>query len=316
MTLDQLPPRYREQALRQLGMPASGKGCFAIVQPSATATSEGIASNATRTALEAPRRKMGQSTLRKAPTAEEASKTVHKSRPTLTPDQAGSIVKDVRISPTEIRFVLAVNPQAIPTAQQKGVFVGKDGRAHFFTKAKIAKAEKTLVAALKPYASHSRSWGRVPLELCFDFYFSYPSGTPKKDLHKIGPMLQKPDGDNLLKGPADSLTEAGFWEDDSLIANYLIRKRRTTQSPCIVIKIVNLQPKFEALYRETEAHDSPTLFDPPTTTTPSETNPLQDLKTTTFPSSPQEVHNYTKTTQEPLNTTGISPQDTTTKGTL
>lgn len=294
--------------MRKLGL--FPRGNFALVRPNAP--TEGLPLNPPTVGASAPARKIGKSSLRKAPTADEATKTVKKSRPTLTPDQADSIVKDVRISPTEVRFVLGVNPQAIPTAQQKGVFVGKDGRAHFFTKAKIAKAGRALVTALKPHSHTSSSWGEVPIEVNVDFYFPFASGTPKKDLHKIAPHLNRPDVDNCCKLILDCLTESGMWKDDSLICNFLARKRRTTQQPCIVIKIVNLQPKFEALYRETEAHDSPTLFTPPTTTPPSETNPLNDLKTTTPNGNSQEADNCTKTTQELLNTTGNS----TTKGTL
>lgn len=288
MTLDQLPPRYREQALRQLNT-ADGKGRRPFF--SSTSSPSPKRASAPSSPSSRPHGKIGPAPLLKAPTPEEAARTERKRRKTLTPDMAGDIVKDVKVSPdgNEVRIVLGINPSSLSTAQQKGAFVGKDGRVHFFTKAKIAKAEKTLVMALSPFAKHSASWGAVPIELCTDFYFPYPSGTPKKQLHKIGPMLAKPDGDNLLKGLADSLTHSNFWQDDSLIANYLIRKRRTTQQPCIVIRIVNLLPRFNALYRETEDHDNPSLFSKDHQPTPSETNPLNDLLKTTTPS-PDNSH--------------------------
>ena len=197
---------------------------------------------------------------------------------TLTPDMADSLVKSVNVSEdgNVVRIVMALNPSQTSTSQQKGVFVGKDGRVHFFTKAKIAKAAKTLKMALSPYAHYSRSWGEVPIEVVFDYYFPYPSGTPKKQQHKIGPMNERPDASNITKGICDAMTEAGFWSDDSFINTETSRKRRTTGPSCTKITITNLKPKFEALYRDTEEHDAPTLFSQ-STATPSETNPLSEM---------------------------------------
>lgn len=205
------------------------------------------------------------------------SKTRAKKK-TLTPDMAENLVRSVKVSDdgNEIRIVLAVDPASMPTAQQKGVFVGKDGKVHFFTKSKIAKAGKALAKALSPYANLTAKWGRVPIQLTYDSYFSYPSSTPKKERHKIGPHLERPDGDNLLKLPADILTEVGFWGDDAWIDNYIIRKRRTTGPACTKIIIENMQPKFDALYRDTEQHEAPTLFNT-SDAKPAETNPLADL---------------------------------------
>ena len=131
---------------------------------------------------------------------------------TLTPDRAATIVKSVSLSEDKntLKIILGVSPSELPTAQQKGVFVGKDGRAHFFTKAKIAKAERTLEAALCPYAGITREWGCVPLEVTMDFFFPYASGTSKKNRHDIGSMMEKPDVDNLAKMPVDALTRSGF----------------------------------------------------------------------------------------------------------
>ena len=199
---------------------------------------------------------------------------------TLTPDRATTLVKSIAVSEdkNEVKIILRVSTSELSTSQQKGVFVGKDGRAHFFTKAKIAKAEKALEAALCPYAGITREWGRVPLEVTFDFYFPYASGTSKKNRHDIGSMMEKPDVDNLAKMPIDALTRSGFWEDDSAINTLLLRKRRTTGPTCIVIKITNLKPKFDALYRDSEEYAAPTLFSP-TAQKPEETNPLADLMT-------------------------------------
>lgn len=214
--------------------------------------------------------------------SEEGEKPTAKSRKkkTLTPDMADNLVKSVNVSDdgNEVKIILGVNPDSIPTAQGKGAFVDKGGHVHFFTKPKQRKAEEAFQKALQPYAHLTRKWGDVPIELDIKLLFSYPTSTPKKQKHKIGPHITKPDGDNCIKNEVDAMTRAGFWADDSFINTYHIYKRRTTGPACIVIKITNLQPKFEALFRDTEEHDKPTLFtNPQSAHKPAETNPLSDL---------------------------------------
>lgn len=215
----------------------------------------------------------------------EQVKTYKKGRGkyTLTPDIATQLVKSVKVSENgnEIKILMALNLEWIPTAQGKGAFVDKAGNVHFFTKPKQRKADEAFKIALSPYAHLTRSWGDVPVEVEFRFFVPYPESTPKKHRHKIGPHTTRPDGDNAIKAPLDQLTKAGFWKDDSYINTYHIYKRRTTGTACTLLKITNLQPKFEALYQETGEYESPTLFnqskDP---IKPSEINPLQDLLTT------------------------------------
>lgn len=219
---------------------------------------------------------------RTAVSSEDGQKVVksHKKK-TLTPDMAGSLVKSVKVADdgNEVKIILGVSPDSIPTAQGKGAFVDKVGHVHFFTKPKQRKAEQTFQQALMPYAHLVRKWGDVPIELDIRLLFPYPSSTPKKDRHKIGPHTTKPDGDNCVKNEIDAMTKAGFWTDDSYINTYHIYKRRTTGPACIVIKIINLQPKFEALFRETEEYDKPMLFTSPLKSAiPRETNPLADLQ--------------------------------------
>lgn len=200
---------------------------------------------------------------------------------TLTPEMSGDLVQSVVVSQdtNEVKIVLAVDASSIPTAQGKGAFVDKGGHVHFFTKPKQRKAEQAFQDALEPYAYLTRRWGEVPIELEFKIFFAYPSGTPKKHQHKIGPHIARPDCDNICKGPLDSMTRAGFWPDDSYINSYHIYKRRSTGPACIVIKITNLQPKFDALYRATEEQEAPTLF-ATDRKPPEETNPLSELSAT------------------------------------
>ena len=227
----------------------------------------------------------GQFSLRNSPGNPETKeydispkKKGHKKK-TLTPDMAEGLVKSVKVSEdgNEVKILMALDPGMTSTAQQKGAFVGKDGRVHFFTKAKIAKAEKTLKMALSPYAHYSRSWGEVPIEVIFDYFFPYPSSTPKKDRHKIGPMNERPDASNITKGICDAMTESGFWPDDSFINTETSRKRRTTGPVCTKITITNLKPKFDALYKATEEQEAPTLFNGKQNLVPEETNPLSEI---------------------------------------
>lgn len=165
-----------------------------------------------------------------------------KRRKTLTPDMAGSLVKSCETSPdgNEVRIVLNIDSYQLPTAQQKGAFVGKDNRVHFFTKAKIAKAQKTLILALSPVAYHCSQWGKTPISLSIEFCFPFPKTTSKKHLVNYTYHVQRPDLDNIYKDFGDAMTEAGFWDDDSQIAELVLRKFRVTENPRIVISVRKL----------------------------------------------------------------------------
>ena len=61
--------------------------------------------------------------------------------------------------------------------------------------------------------------GRVVVDMRFNFV--RPKSTPKKVVHK----LKKPDYDNLAKSITDSLQNVGFYKDDALITDCMMRKR-------------------------------------------------------------------------------------------
>lgn len=263
-TLDCLPPELRAQAARKLGIvdtPQQGDG----IKPSPDTSRQvfAVPSSTPPEGSQEPRRRRGgmyranprptdanAATVLPAPSpagfksiAEaRAEKKAKKRRKTLTPDMASTVVKSCEVSPDgdEVRLTLNVDPYMLPTAQQKGAFVGKDGRVHFFTKAKVAKSEKALIMALSPYAEKVRRWGAVPISLEIDFCFPFPKSTPKKELIHFSYHLQKPDLDNIEKGLGDSLTQSNFWIDDSLIADMRLRKFRILTEPCIVITIRKL----------------------------------------------------------------------------
>ena len=116
--------------------------------------------------------------------------------------------------PIHIRLNI-VPPTA--TAQQKGVFV-RNGRAHFFVKAKVREAENFLAALLADHAPRSPFAGPVGITVtwCFPYRKSEPKWRTSGDAYL--PHTTRPDLDNLEKGLIDTMTRLRFWNDDAQIA--------------------------------------------------------------------------------------------------
>ena len=114
-----------------------------------------------------------------------------------------------------IRVKLDIVPPTA-TAQQKGVFV-RNGRAHFFTKAKVRDAEDFLAAMLAPHAPAEPLRGPVYFQArwCFPYRKSEPkrvTNAGREIAHTV-----RPDLDNLEKSLLDVLTRLRYMEDDSQI---------------------------------------------------------------------------------------------------
>lgn len=167
---------------------------------------------------------------------------VRSKKRTLTPDMAARLVKSFTKSADgqEVEIVLDCDASMLVTAQQKGAFVGKDNNVHFFTKAKVKKAEETLVKALSPYAPMFKDWQGFPIRLEITFCYPYTTGTPKRELVDYRYHIQRSDVDNLFKGVGDALTKAGFWLDDSVISDLHLVKYRMISEPYIKIKVKKL----------------------------------------------------------------------------
>ena len=104
-----------------------------------------LMSAATRANLERLQTSLGLVNKSKSPeSAIETKKAKGCKKKTLTPDMADSLVKSVKVSDdgNEVKIILGVNPDSIPTAQGKGAFVDNCGHVHFFTKPKQRKAEE------------------------------------------------------------------------------------------------------------------------------------------------------------------------------
>jgi Holliday junction resolvase RusA-like endonuclease len=114
------------------------------------------------------------------------------------------------------------------TAQQKGVFVS-NGKVRFFTKAKVAKAQRGLVAQLLPHRPEQPLDGPVILEV--RFLMPIPVAMRKKAVQWHS---KRPDLDNLLKGVIDALEPAGWVTDDARIVRLQASKEYAQQPQTII----------------------------------------------------------------------------------
>ena len=272
--LESLPPGLRQQSERQLGVVApppltketiariasefSGKlpqrndskikgGMFKAAKVNATLQEGDVLPNPAVQAMKRPELHKFD----KAP----------RTRKTLTPDMARSLVSSHEVSPdgTEVRFILDVSPYAIPTFQQKKIAV-IGGHPRLFKQAKVKKAEQTITMAMKPYAHLFSSWGEAPRSVSIDFLYEYPTSTPKRDLVDYRYSIHKNDLDNSNKGFQDSLTEAGFWTDDSLIADLHLRKFRTITKPRIILTIRKLKNTLNSYQTDLFGDENESFF--------------------------------------------------------
>ena len=70
-----------------------------------------------------------------------------------------------------------------------------------------------------------------PVRLRVDAIFARPASHWRKhDLKADAPRWPRADGDNVLKGVADALTDAGVWDDDDQVVEWTIRKRYASRS--------------------------------------------------------------------------------------
>lgn len=120
-----------------------------------------------------------------------------------------------------MKFKLKMIPPTA-TAQQKGERV-VGGYIHHYKKKNVAQAEAILRDALLPYVPEKPITDR-PISLHAVWMFPYPKSAKK---HKPGFdrfKITRPDTDNLNKMLKDVMTDMGFWKDDALISDELIRK--------------------------------------------------------------------------------------------
>lgn len=117
-------------------------------------------------------------------------------------------------------IVLEVPGQPVPQPRPRVSTWGGMGRAYTPAKHGIHAYRQ----AIKLVANGKRIEGPVVLDVVAVFARP-PSHWNKNGLKADAPLWPRADGDNVLKGVADALTDAGVWDDDDQVVDWRIRKR-------------------------------------------------------------------------------------------
>lgn len=118
--------------------------------------------------------------------------------------------------------VLEVPGQPVPQPRQRFTCQG-GGRTYTESGHPIHAYRQAIVLMAKPHIT-KRIDGLALLHV--EAVFERPkSHWRKHDLKPEAPLAPAGDGDNILKGIADALTDAGAWPNDKLVVDWHIRKR-------------------------------------------------------------------------------------------
>ena len=129
----------------------------------------------------------------------------------------------------ELSFILDIDPREIPTAQTKRASMA-GGHLRFFPSSKMQAAKGKLAVLLRPHVPGKPFEGPVKLHTVWLYHTD--------DRHKAGTYkTTRPDTDNLIKQLKDSLTDAGFWKDDSQVVIETTEKKWAPGAPCIGVMI-------------------------------------------------------------------------------
>lgn len=210
VNLRNLPPRYREQAQRQLRSSRPFASPAPVPAPS-------------------PRRNVP----RPLPVA------------TLPLDASPfGIVSEVTRSDdgNSLRFTIDIDPATFRTAQHKGnkPYIGRDGKAkvHYFTKKAVSDSYKPVVSALTRYRALTLDWKpKDPIAVHAVFFYAYPTSTPKRERIEGYPKVETPDVDNVGKGFFDAITFSHLWHDDAPVYSSHAEKYRTCGKPRVELSV-------------------------------------------------------------------------------
>ena len=122
-------------------------------------------------------------------------------------------------------FIPCVPPTST-NQSQRGLYVGKDGRPHVFTKTKGRNIENALCAILYAHRPPEDFPRDLPLRVEITLLFPYRK-TEKKSIVRESreiPHASRPDIDNLVKFLLDCMTRTGYWLDDGKIYDLPLRK--------------------------------------------------------------------------------------------
>ena len=134
---------------------------------------------------------------------------------------------------TNIDITLTFDKLPTVTAQQKGVCI-VHGHPVFFEKKEVRDARASFAEKLAPFAPAEPIEGAVRLFVEWFFY---------SKSHKANTWrTTRPDTDNLQKLLKDTMTECGFWVDDSQVCWETVRKRWASKGgDALVIKITEME---------------------------------------------------------------------------
>lgn len=133
-----------------------------------------------------------------------------------------------------LELTVKANPDHIPTAQQKGIGLGRGGKVCVYTKAHIRNWERMLTKALKPFAKRTNGYDEsqgATVEIIYTFPYTNEDRAEIKRRMKRGfgfslHMHVRPDVDNLTKSTLDAIVRAGLLSDDGNVDNLRLVKMR------------------------------------------------------------------------------------------
>lgn len=134
-----------------------------------------------------------------------------------------------------LEIFLPLDPQGLPTAQQKGAMF-KGGHIVFYEKSKVKSARNAIVGLLLANFD-----GEVVEHDAYSVTILYvyrPASIRKRDYGQ--PKITRPDVDNLTKLVLDAISDSHIaWKDDGQVSTLILRKRyaHADEEPYIYILI-------------------------------------------------------------------------------
>ena len=121
-----------------------------------------------------------------------------------------------------MNYTLTIPGTPVPQPRPRISTRGGIGRAYVPKDHPIHAYREAIAAAAKESGVYFK--GAVALSV--EAVFARPASHWRKhDLRPDAPQWPKADGDNVLKGIADALTDGGAWDDDDQVVEWSIVKR-------------------------------------------------------------------------------------------